>query len=73
VYHPLNDKHKNEIKHQILMFHYICPNFVIHGDLKDPTKILEMCPRNWLAISNSMFFIVGGQHTIQVVNLISIL
>ncbi len=23
VYHPLNDTHKNEIKHQILMFHYI--------------------------------------------------
>jgi hypothetical protein len=73
VYHPLNNKHKNEIKHRILMFHYICPNFVIHADLKNPTKILEMCPRNWPTISNSMFFIVGGQHTIQVVNLISIL
>jgi hypothetical protein len=23
MYCPLNDTHKNEIKHQILMFHYI--------------------------------------------------
>jgi hypothetical protein len=76
VYCPLSDTHKNKIKHQILMFHYInqqCPNFVILIDLKNPTKILETRPKNWLAIFNSMFFIVGGQHTIQAVKVISIL
>ncbi len=44
VYHPLNDTHKNEIKHQNLMFHYIdqqCLIFAILVDLNDPTKILE--------------------------------
>ncbi len=49
VYYPLNDTHKNEIKHQILMFHYIdqgSPIFVIFADLNDPTKILETHPRN---------------------------
>ncbi len=49
VYRPLNNTHKNEIKHQILMFHYIdqqFPIFVILADLNDPTKILETHPRN---------------------------
>jgi hypothetical protein len=49
VYCPLSDAHKNEIKHQILMFHYSnqqCPIFVIPTDLIDPTKILETRPRN---------------------------
>ncbi len=67
MYCPLNDTHKKEIKHQILIFHYIntwCPIFVIPSNLKNPTIILETCPRNWYVVSNSMFFIMGGQHII---------
>jgi hypothetical protein len=44
VCHPLSKPHKNEIKHQILMFHYIdqqCPIFAILVDPNDLTKILE--------------------------------
>ncbi len=76
MYRPLSDTHKNKIKHQILMFHYInqqCPIFVIPVDLKNPTKILETHPKNWLVVFNSMFFIVGGQHTIQAMKVLSIL
>ncbi len=67
MYRPLSDTHKNEIKHKILMFHYInqqCPFFIIPIDPNDPTKILEMKPKNWFALSNLMFFIIHGQHTI---------
>jgi hypothetical protein len=49
VYRPLNNTHKNEIKHRILMFHYInkqCPIFAILVNPNDPIKILEMKPRN---------------------------
>jgi hypothetical protein len=63
VYHPLNDTHKNEIKHRILMFHYIdqqCPIFAIPTNPKYLTKILEMHLRNWFVVSNLIFFIVGG-------------
>jgi hypothetical protein len=76
VYRPLNDIHKNEIKHRILMFHCInqkCPIFVIHVDPNDPTKNLENHLKNWSVASNLMFFIVGGQHTFQAVKVISIL
>jgi hypothetical protein len=49
MYHPLSDTHKNEIKHRILMFHYIdkqFPIFVILVDSNDPTKILKTKPMN---------------------------
>jgi hypothetical protein len=49
VYCPLSNAHKNQIKYQILMFHYIdqyCSIFAIHVDPNDPTKILEMRPKN---------------------------
>jgi hypothetical protein len=62
VFFPLNDTHKNEIKHRILMFHYIdqqCLIFVIHVDPTDSTKILETRPRNWFTLSSLMFFYYG--------------
>jgi hypothetical protein len=49
VYRPLIDTHKNKIKHQILMFHYInqqYPIFTILGDPNDLTKILETRQKN---------------------------
>ncbi len=52
------------------MFHYIdqsCPIFATITDPNDPIKIMEMRPKNWSTLSSSMFFIVGGQHTIHVV------
>jgi hypothetical protein len=61
VYYLLNDTHKNEIKHQNLMFHYInqqCPIFVIFAYPNNPTKILEMRPRNWSTLSSLMFFLL---------------
>ncbi len=62
IVYPLSNTHKNEIKHQILMFHYIdkyCPMFAIHSDLNNPTKILEMRLRNRSIVSSSMFFYYG--------------
>jgi hypothetical protein len=67
VYCPLSDTHKNEIKHQILMFHYINqqhPIFAIPNDLNNPTKILETNIKNYYSLSGSVFFIMGGQYTI---------
>jgi hypothetical protein len=49
VYGPLSNTHKNEIKHRILMCHYIdkqCPIFATLTNPNDLTKILEMRPRN---------------------------
>jgi hypothetical protein len=62
--------HKDQIKHKILMFHYInqqCPIFVIHVDLEDEMKILESKPISRSNFEKSKFFIIGGQCTIQVV------
>jgi hypothetical protein len=76
VYCPLSDTHKNEIKHQILMFHYInqqCSIFAILVDPNDPTKILETRPKTWSNSFSSMFFIVGGLHTTQIMKVNCIL
>ncbi len=62
MYLPLNDTHKNEIKHQNLMFHYInwqCPIFIIIINPNNPIKILETRPRNWSILSSLMFFYCG--------------
>jgi hypothetical protein len=62
VYCPLRYTHKNKIKHQILMFHYIdqqFPIFIIPIDPNDPTKILEARPRNKSTLSSSIFFYYG--------------
>ncbi len=50
------------------MFHYNdqqCPIFAIIANPNNPTKILETRPRNWSTLFSSMFFIMGGQQTIQ--------
>ncbi len=62
VYHPLNNTHENEIKHQNLMFHCInqhCPIYTILSYSNNPNKILEMRPRNRSTLSSSMFFYCG--------------
>jgi hypothetical protein len=61
MYCPLNDTHMNEIKHQILMFHYINQQlliFTIFMNPNDPTKIQETRPKNWSTLSDSMFFLL---------------
>jgi len=76
MYHPLSNTHKNEIKHRILMFHYIdqfCPIFAIPINPNSSTKILETKPKTWFNLSSSMFFIMGGQHTIQAIKVNCIL
>ncbi len=61
-YHPLNNTHKNEIKHKILMFHYIdhqYPIFIIPAGLNDPTT------RNKSSINHYIYhYILVTQDTI---------
>jgi hypothetical protein len=45
MYYPLNNTHKKEIKHQILMFHYInqqCSICIIPANSNDPNEIKEL-------------------------------